>query len=82
MSQNTETPRVVAGAFQEVLFAAGGGTASNVARPIVLITRGRTEFLARCPRCQAMHRHVHLGQVTAPCGATYELRPRRAKRPT
>ncbi|MEU9068319.1 hypothetical protein AB0D60_15685 [Streptomyces sp. NPDC048306] len=51
-----------------------------VARPLVLITRGRTEFLGRCPRCQSMHRHTHLGKVTGPCGAEYELQPKAKRR--
>ncbi len=50
-----------------------------VARPLVLITRGRVEFLAHCPRCADWHRHVHLGLVTGPCGTEYDLQPRRAK---
>lgn len=47
-----------------------------IARPLVLITRGRTEFLARCPHCKNMHRHTHLGTVSGPCGAEYELQPK------
>jgi hypothetical protein len=96
MSQNAETPRVVAGAFQKNL--AGGEAAVTVpqptaqcdglfpvdpapltARPLVLVTRGRVEYLAHCPHCKDWHRHVHLGQVTGPCGVEYELQPRRAK---
>lgn len=49
------------------------------ARPLVLITRGRVEFLAHCPKCSDWHRHVHLGEVTAPCGGTYELQSQRTK---
>jgi hypothetical protein len=49
------------------------------ARPLVLVTRGRVEYLAHCPSCKDWHRHVHLGQVTGPCGTEYELQPRRAK---
>ncbi|GGL30334.1 hypothetical protein GCM10010095_14320 [Streptomyces anthocyanicus] len=79
MTQNAQTPRGQAGASQEVLFAAEGGTVASVARPLVLITRGRVEFLAHCPGCRDWHRHVHLGNVTGPCGAEYELQPRRAK---
>ncbi|MEV5314265.1 hypothetical protein [Streptomyces sp. NPDC052610] len=49
------------------------------ARPLLLITRGRVEYLAHCPHCRDWHRHVHLGHVTGPCGTEYELQPRRAK---
>ncbi|MGW4434701.1 hypothetical protein ACWELO_02780 [Streptomyces sp. NPDC004596] len=49
------------------------------ARPLVLITRGRVEYLAHCPKCADWHRHVHLGTVTGPCGTEYELQSRRAK---
>jgi hypothetical protein len=49
------------------------------ARPLVLVTRGRVEYLAHCPKCNDWHRHVHLGTVTGPCGTEYELQPRRAK---
>ncbi|MEH0543273.1 hypothetical protein QA802_09365 [Streptomyces sp. B21-105] len=49
------------------------------ARPLVLITRGRVEYLAHCPKCSDWHRHVHLGTVTGPCGTEYELQTRRAK---
>ena len=79
MSQNAETPRGLTGASQEVLFADGGENNASVARPLVLITRGRLEYLAHCPHCRDWHRHVHLGTVTGPCGAEYELQPRRAK---
>jgi hypothetical protein len=97
MTQNAETPRVVAGAFHEDS-AAGGKSAATVpqtaprsdglfpvdpaplsARPLVLVTRGRVEYLAHCPHCRDWHRHVHLGHVTGPCGTEYELQPRRAK---
>lgn len=79
MTERTETRQGQTGGSQEVLFAAGGGTAASVARPLVLITRGRVEFLAHCPQCSDWHRHVHLGTVTGPCGTVYELQPRRAK---
>lgn len=78
MIRNAETPRRVSGASQEVLFAAGGGTAATVARPF-LLARGRVEYGVRCPECRAMHRHVHLGAVEAPCGATYLVQPRRGR---
>ncbi|MDX3841044.1 hypothetical protein PV750_05975 [Streptomyces europaeiscabiei] len=79
MSRNAETPRAESGASQEVLFAAGNENNASVARPLVLITRGRIEYLAHCPHCRDWHRHVHLGTVTGPCGTEYELQPRRAK---
>lgn len=79
MTRNAETRQGQTGGSQEVLFAAGGGTAVSVARPLVLITRGRVEFLAHCPKCRDWHRHIHLGTVTGPCGTEYELQPRRAK---
>lgn len=78
MSTNTETPRHPSGGSQEVLFATGG-TDASVARPLVLITRGRIEYLAHCPSCKDWHRHVHLGTVTGPCGTEYELQPRRGR---
>lgn len=79
MSQNAKTRQGQTGGSQEVLFAAGGGTVPSVARPLVLVTRGRIEFLARCPNCRNMHRHTHLGTVTGPCGTEYELQSRQAK---
>lgn len=78
MSHNAETPRAESGASQEVLFATGG-TGASVARPLVLITRGRIEFLAHCPKCSDWHRHIHLGKVTGPCGTEYDLQPRRGR---
>ncbi|MFI5671316.1 hypothetical protein [Streptomyces sp. NPDC051704] len=56
-----------------------GGDTKPVARPLVLITRGRVEYLAYCPECRVMHRHVHLGNVTGPCGTEYELRSRQGR---
>jgi hypothetical protein len=53
-----------------------GNPGLPIARPLVLVTRGRIEFLGRCPNCQNMHRHTHLGKVTGPCGAKYELQPK------
>jgi hypothetical protein len=47
------------------------------ARPLVLITRGRIEYTAKCPGCANWHRHRHLGDVKGPCGTAYELQPRR-----
>ncbi|MEU3363869.1 hypothetical protein [Streptomyces pseudogriseolus] len=49
------------------------------ARPLVLVTRGRVEYLAHCPNCRDWHRHVHLGNVTGPCGTEYELQSRRGR---
>ncbi|MEU1919100.1 hypothetical protein ABZ742_02865 [Streptomyces albogriseolus] len=50
------------------------------ARPLVLKTRGRVEYLAHCPHCRDWHRHVHLGNVTGPCGVEYELQPKSGRR--
>lgn len=50
-----------------------------VVRPTALATRGRVEFTGRCPGCDGWHRHVHLGKVTAPCGAQYQLQPKRGR---
>jgi hypothetical protein len=59
------------------LFPAADG--KPVARPLILVTRGRVEYLAHCPECADWHRHVHLGDVTGPCGTEYELRSRRGR---
>jgi hypothetical protein len=104
MTENAETPRVLAGASQKNLAAGGGGgleaivshplpkaqqpglfpaSSANdglpVVRPIALATRGRVEFTGRCPRCDGWHRHIHLGKVTGPCGARYNLQPKRGR---
>lgn len=50
------------------------------ARPLVLITRGRVEYTAKCPGCSNWHRHRKLGDVQGPCGTGYELQPRRGRR--
>ncbi|MFD3530499.1 hypothetical protein [Streptomyces sp. NPDC058664] len=76
MTQNAKKPRMRPGAPQEVLFAASDENKPSVARPLVLVTRGRVEFLAHCPHCGDWHRHVHLGKVTGPCGTVYRLEPR------
>ncbi|MFK4595724.1 hypothetical protein [Streptomyces pristinaespiralis] len=76
MKQNAKKGRLDPGPSQEVLFAAGDKNAASVARPLVLVTRGRVEFLAHCPKCSDWHRHVHLGKVTGPCGTKYDLQPR------
>ncbi|MFD8521023.1 hypothetical protein ACFV2D_13535 [Streptomyces capillispiralis] len=57
-----------------------GEPAPPIARPLVLVTRGRIEYLGRCPHCQNMHRHTHLGKVTGPCGRKYELQPKAKRR--
>lgn len=80
MSQTHNTRRGSAGGCQEVLFASSGGTRpSLVARPVTVITAGRIEYAARCPECRDWHRHVSLGEKTAPCGAIYLLEPRRGR---
>lgn len=90
MTQNAETPRGLTGAFPEDS-ATGGSSAATVAqptgvprgslsaRPMMLVTRGRIEYLTRCPGCDELHRHTALGTVTGPCGAQYELQPRRGE---
>jgi hypothetical protein len=50
------------------------------ARPLVLITRGRVEYTAKCPGCGNWHRHRKLGNVQGPCGTTYELQSNRGSR--
>lgn len=67
-------------AKQQGLFpASSADDGVPVVRPIVLATRGRVEFAGHCPKCGQMHRHVHLGKTTAPCGARYNLQPRRGR---
>lgn len=82
MTTNAKTRRGLTGGSQQVLF--GGGTENTVpplpvVRPVVLITRGRVEFSGRCPGCDGWHRHIALGKVTAPCGARYDLQPKRGR---
>lgn len=50
------------------------------ARPLVLITRGRIEYTAKCPGCGNWHRHRKLGDVEGPCGTVYELQPKAKRR--
>lgn len=50
------------------------------ARPLVLITRGRIEYTAKCPGCGNWHRHRKLGDVEGPCGTPYELQPKAKRR--
>lgn len=67
-------------AQQQGLFpASSADDGVPVVRPIALATRGRVEFTGRCPRCDGWHRHIHLGKVTAPCGAQYRLEPKRGR---
>lgn len=61
----------------DALFAVPSAPLS--ARPLVLVTRGRVEYLAHCPKCRDWHRHVHLGNVTGPCGTEYELQSKRGR---
>lgn len=92
MSQNSSEPREsLAPGVREDQAAGGSRSTATVAqqrevprgplsaRPLVLITRGRVEYTAKCPGCGNWHRHTHLGDVQGPCGTEYELQPRRAK---
>jgi hypothetical protein len=81
MTDKSNAPRAESGGRQEVLFAGSGGTAPTVplARPVLVATAGRVEYAARCPRCDRWHRHVSLGEKTAPCGQRYELAPKRGR---
>lgn len=47
-----------------------------IARPVVVMTTGRIEYAARCPKCRTWHRHISLGEKDAPCGAHYLLQPK------
>lgn len=69
-------------ADQAELFPVDAGSVDDhlpVVRPIALATRGRVEFTGRCPKCDAWHRHIHLGKVTGPCGGRYRLQPKRGR---
>ncbi|MDJ0345953.1 hypothetical protein QMK19_30580 [Streptomyces sp. H10-C2] len=84
MTVNAKMGRLVPGPSQGSLFAAGGEADTKVprlpaARPVVVVTAGRIEYAARCPQCRDWHRHVSLGEKRAPCGAVYELQPRRGR---
>ncbi|MCW2899177.1 MAG: hypothetical protein JWO67_1442 [Streptosporangiaceae bacterium] len=79
MSQNAKMPRGLGGASQMTIDGGEEVPAIVAARPIVVITAGRIEYAARCPKCRNMHRHVSLGQKIGPCGARYELQPRRGR---
>lgn len=56
------------------LFATPLDTSLTVVRPLPLTTRGRLEFTVKCPACAGVHRHVHTGRASAPCGAVYVIR--------
>lgn len=48
-------------------------------RPYLVATRGRIEYVVRCPSCKHMHRHINLGLHRGPCGAEYNIRTRRGR---
>ena len=83
MTKNAETPRVLDGAFQEVIDIGGDvqtdAIVTPIARPVIVATAGRVEFAVRCPECGSWHRHVTLGEKTAPCGTTYVVQPKRGR---
>ena len=89
MNPGNNEPRHVAGAGGRISGAVAAGTklphTSDIpreglsARPLVLITRGRVEYTAKCPGCDNWHRHRKLGDVQGPCGTFYELQPRRGR---
>jgi hypothetical protein len=77
MTDKHNAPRAVTGGRQQVL-AVGAGpdtTLPPIARPVVVITRGRIETV-RCPGCDRWHRHVGFGRRRGPCGAVYRVMPR------
>lgn len=79
MNQKAEMPHGEGAAFQGSFFAAGdklAATVTLIARPVVVMTAGRIEYAARCPECHNWHRHVSLGEKSAPCGARYLLQPK------
>lgn len=89
MNPNSNEPReALTPGVREDQAAAGSRSVATVAhasdipqqglsaRPLVLITRGRIEFTAKCPGCGNWHRHRHLGDVRGPCGTAYELQPK------
>ncbi|WP_331448023.1 hypothetical protein [Streptomyces xanthochromogenes] len=89
MNRNAKKGRLDPGPSQKVSAASGSTTTSLPqtadnrqlsARPLVLITRGRVEFTAKCPGCSNWHRHRKLGDVEGPCGTQYELQPRAKRR--
>ncbi|MDX2515460.1 hypothetical protein PV355_09940 [Streptomyces stelliscabiei] len=48
-------------------------------RPYLVATRGRIEYVVRCPACKRMHRHITLGIHRGPCGTEYNVRARRGR---
>ncbi|MEU6339951.1 hypothetical protein ABZ883_03245 [Streptomyces sp. NPDC046977] len=81
MSTKHNAPDGESGAQNDQLAGGSDNTVPRVrrARPVLIATRGRIEFITRCPGCKHMHRHIHLGIVDAPCGASYNLGPRRGR---
>lgn len=92
MTLNSSEPRRVRGAGVRKDQAAGGSRSTATvaqptevprgplsARPLVLVTRGRVEYTAKCPGCDSWHRHRNLGDVKGPCGTQYELQPKRGR---
>lgn len=59
------------------LFTSLADRALPVVRPVLVSTSGRPEVAVKCPNCEAWHRHLSLGAKRAPCGARYDVRPRR-----
>lgn len=49
--------------------------------PVLVATKGRTEYAVRCPSCDSWHRHASMGEKKAPCGTAYNVAPRRGRRP-
>lgn len=76
---NEEDNQLTAGSFATV--AQGNGTRKRLprVRPYLVATRGRIEYVVRCPACKHMHRHITLGLHLSPCGAEYNIRPRRGR---
>jgi hypothetical protein len=79
MTSRKDPRQFVAGGGQESLFGGLAATVALIARPVIVITQGRIEYAARCPKCRGWHRHVSLGVKLAPCGPTYLLAPRRGR---
>jgi hypothetical protein len=48
-------------------------------RPYLVATRGRVEYVVRCPACEHMHRHTTLGVHRGSCGVEYLVRARRGR---
>jgi len=82
MTRNSANPGVHQSPRGKQMALDGGGTSTSlppIARPILVITRGRIETVVRCPGCGDMHRHIGLGERHAPCGAVYRVQPRRGR---